>query len=117
MESNNPITSKQMEHVRKYERRDHAVLKMGNDLRPADGEGCVGKAGIDKTYTFDKVLALAYRMPGKPNIIIKAGRNAKWYIKKCATDEIDREIEKTKNQVWGKTKINMCTMHIIEWDE
>ena len=70
-----------MEHVRKYERRDHALLKMGEDLHPADGEGRVGIAGIDKTYSLEKVLALAYRMPGKPNIIIKAGRNAKWYIK------------------------------------
>lgn len=106
-----------MEHVRKYERRDHALLKMGEDLHPADREGRVGIAGIDKTYSLEKVLALAYRIPGKPNIIIKAGRNAKWYIKECATDEIDREIEKTRLCGWGKTKINASTMYIIEWDE
>lgn len=37
-------------------------FKMGNDLRLADEEGCVGNAGIDKTYTFEQVLTLTYRL-------------------------------------------------------
>ena len=95
----------------------NADLKWGKNLHPADGEGRVGKQGIDAKYTLDMVKAIAYRMPEKPNIIIKSGENAKWYIKECATDEIDREIEKTRICGWGKTKINASTMYIIEWDE
>jgi hypothetical protein len=106
-----------MEHVRKYERRDNADLKWGKELRPVNGEGCGESNGIDKTYTFDMVRALAYQMPEKPNIIIKGGKNAMWYIKKCATNEIDREIEKLRNcsSSWEK-KMVRCTMYIIEWD-
>ena len=89
MESNNPITSKQMEHVRNYERRDHAVLKMGNDLRPADGEGCVGKAGIDKSFSLQRIMEIAYKLEPKPNLLIKGGKNAKWYLKRCPIDLIE----------------------------
>ena len=46
-----------------------------------------------------------------PNIIIKAGPNAKWYMKKVHVDEIDNEIEKQK---WRNT--SRCTMFIIDWD-
>jgi hypothetical protein len=115
----NSITHKQnkeMEHVRKYERRDHADLKWGINLHPANGEGRVGASGIDKTYTLPMVMALAYQMVEKPNIIIKAGENAKWYIKKCPIDEIDREIAKMLNSAYSKSAL-LCTMHIIEWAE
>jgi hypothetical protein len=107
---------KEMEHVRKYERRDNSDLKWGKNLHPVNGEGRVGKGGIDKTYTFDMVRALAYQMPEKPNIIIKSGVDAKWYIKKCPKDEIDREIEKMRNSAFGE-RASRCTMYIIEWDE
>jgi hypothetical protein len=119
MESNNPKRTDQtnnMEHVRKYEKRNNADLKWGKELRPVNGEGCGKSNGIDKTYTFDMVKALAYQMPEKPNIIIKSGKKAMWYIKKCATAEIDQEIEKMKNSCfWPRAR--RCTMHIIEWDE
>jgi hypothetical protein len=105
-----------MEHVKKYERRDGVDLKWGNNLRPVNGEGCGESNGIDKTYTFDMVRALAYAMEEKPNIIIKSGKNAMWYIKKCPKDEIDREIEKMQNSCYSKGA-SRCTMHIIEWDE
>ncbi len=92
-----------MEHIRmEHIKIDHADLKWGKNLHPADGEGRVGKQGIDATYTLDMVKAIAYRMPEKPNIIIKSGENAKWYIKKCPKDEIAGEIEKMRNSVYSE---------------
>lgn len=51
-------------------------------------------------------------MEQKPNILIKAGPNAKWYIKKYDPRVIEEEIEK---QSWRD--VSRCTMYIIEWDE
>ena len=82
---------------------EHADLKWGKNLHPADGEGRVGKQGINANYTLDMLKEIAYRMPEKPNIIIKAGKNAKWYIKKCPKDEIIIEIEKMRNSVYSES--------------
>ena len=104
-----------MEYIKKFEKREGVDVYCGNkyNLHPANGEGRVGASGIDKTYTLQQVLALAYQMAvEKPNIIIKAGPDAKWYLKRCPTDEIDREIEIQKE--WRD--VSRCTMYIIEWD-
>jgi hypothetical protein len=91
---------------------EHADLKWGKNLYPADGEGRVGKQGINSKYTLDMVKAIAYRMPEKPNIIIKAGKNAKWYIKKCPMDEIIREIVKMRNSIYGENS-RRSTMYVL----
>jgi hypothetical protein len=91
---------------------EHADLKWGKNLHPADSEGRVGKQGIDANYTLAMVKEIAYRMPEKPNIIIKAGKNAKWYIKKCPNDEIIREIKKMRNSVYGENA-QRCTMYVL----
>ena len=57
------------------------------------------------------VMKLAYKMDEKPNILIKAGPNAKWYMKKVHPSKIDEAIEK---QTWRDT--SRCTMYIIRWD-
>ena len=102
-----------MEHVKKQIkiREGVDVGYNGSNIQPIDREGCVGAGGIDKSYTLDMVMKLAYKMDDKPNIIIKAGQNAKWYMKKIHVDEIDNEIEKQK---WRNT--SRCTMFIIDWD-
>ena len=101
-----------MEHVKKIEQRKGVdVGYNGSNIQPIDREGCVGASGIDKSYTLDMVMKLAYKLDNKPNIIIKAGPNAKWYMKKVHVDEIDNEIEKQK---WRNT--SRCTMFIIDWD-
>jgi len=51
-------------------------------------------------------------MNEKPNIIIKAGPRAKWYLKHCSKDLIDTEIEKQKS--WRD--ISRSIMWIIDWD-
>ena len=95
-------------------------IKQGSDvgygvkcgIRPQNCEGCVGKDGIDKNYTLEQVILLARRMEEKPNIIIKAGKNAKWYLKRCAIEDIQMGCE--KQQKWRAEAVARCTMFIIE---
>ena len=100
-----------MEHIKSIEKRE-GCSAYGANIHPIDREGCVGKAGIDKSYTLDMVMKLAYKMDDKPNIIIKGGKNAKWYMKKIPLNKIDDAIEKQK---W-KDNMHYCTMYIIVWD-
>lgn len=102
-----------MEHIKFIEKRQGVDIGYhSSNIHPVDREGCVGTRGIDKTFTFEMVLKLAYKMENKPNIIIKAGPNAKWYLKRFQKDVIDDEINKQK---WRDT--SRCSMYIIEWDE
>jgi len=101
-----------MEHVKNFEKRIGCDLGYHKNIHPKDGEGCVGKSGINKKYTLQQVIDLAYRMEEKPNIIIKAGTNAKWYLKKFTPDIIEEEIIKLKR--WKD--VSRCTMYIIVWD-
>ena len=101
-----------MEYFKKIEKRNGCDVGWhGSNIQPIDREGCVGAGGIDKSYTLDMVMNLAYKMDDKPNIIIKAGKNAKWYMKKVPVVEIDNAIEKQK---WRDT--SRYTMYIIVWD-
>ena len=102
-----------MENVRNFEKRVGCDIKWRCDIHPIDREGCVGKSGIDKTYTLNMVLNLAYKIEDKPNIIIKAGPNAKWYLKRCPKEMIEPKIQEL--QKWKDT--SRCTMYIIDWDE
>jgi hypothetical protein len=85
-------------------------VRYGANLHPPDREGCVGKQGLDKKYTLAQVVALAQRMPEKPNIIIKAGANAKWYLKKCAPAAVEREVGQNN---WRD--VSRCLMYVIDW--
>lgn len=101
-----------MEHIKSMQKRIGVDAGYhSSNLHPTDGEGCVGKRGIDKNFTLEQILTLAYKMEQKPNIIIKAGPKAKWYLKKFDIQTIDYEIEK---QAWRD--VSRCTMYIIEWD-
>ncbi len=101
-----------MEHFKHIEKRCGCDIGYHeSNLHPIDREGCVGAAGIDKSYTLSMVMNLAYKMPDKPNILIKAGKNAKWYMKKFPPDKIDEAIEKQK---WRDT--TRSTLYIIDWE-
>jgi hypothetical protein len=76
-----------------------------------DAEKRVGKRGLDKTLTLDEVVAIASRMEERPNIIVKGGKNAKWYLKYFPRESIEEEIEK---QQW-RPNVKNCTMWVIEW--
>ena len=85
-----------------------------SNLHPKTGEGRVGKHGLDKTLSLDQIINIAYKMDEKPNIIIKSGPNAKWYLKKCPLHLIDTRIEEVKKQNWRNT--SRYIMYIINWD-
>lgn len=98
-----------MEHFKTIEKRLNSDLKKGSDLHPEDGRGRVGKSGFDKNLKLNDLLEIAYTMNNpRPNIIIKAGKNAKWYLKFCMTEIIDEKIASN-----GPSR---CTMFIIQWD-
>ena len=103
-----------MDHVKFMEVRQGVDAGYHNStIEPIGREGCVGVRGIDKSYTLDMVLQLAYKIPaGKPNIIIKSGLNGKWYLKRFQKDVLNEEIEKQK---WRDT--SRCVMYIIDWNE
>ena len=105
-----------MDFVKTIEKRDGAdVGYHESPIHPADGSKDalkrVGKHGFDKTLTLDDMIGIASRMEERPNIIVKAGKNAKWYLKRFPTDTLDAEIEK---QQW-RDGVKNCTMWIIEW--
>jgi hypothetical protein len=104
------------ELVAKIERRDGAdVGYHESPLHPADGskdaEKRVGKRGFDKTLTLEDMIGIASRMDERPNVIVKAGLNAKWYLKRFPKESIDVEIEK---QQW-RPGVKNCTMWVVEW--
>jgi hypothetical protein len=102
-----------MEHITLMEKRIGADLGYHeSNLRPVNNEGCVGKSGLDKNLSLERILEIAYKMEKKPNVIIKAGPRAKWYLKQCPKDLIDSEIEKQRR--WRN--ISRSTMYIIDWD-
>jgi hypothetical protein len=92
-------------------RRGVAVGYHSSNIHPIDGYGCVGKQGIDKSFTIEMVLKIASKIDKKPNIIIKAGKNAKWYLKRLNNDLIDDAII---NQQWRDTSRGV--MYIIDWN-
>jgi hypothetical protein len=102
-----------MEHITLMEKRIGDDLGYNeSNLHPENGEGCVGKSGLDKNLSLERILEIAYKMDKKPNIIIKAGPRAKWYLKRCLKDLIDIEIEKQRS--WRD--ISRSIMWIIDWD-
>ena len=67
------------------------------------------KKGFPKDKTLEEMLVLAKDI--EANIIIKAGKNAKWYLKYFPRHELDAEIEK---QAWRHTY--RATMYIVEFE-
>ena len=102
-----------MDHFTKIEKRLGCDIGRQNDLHPKDGKWRVGKSGFDKTLKLTDMIELAHTMKDpRPNIVIKAGKNAKWYLKYCEEDKIDEKIEKTK---WI-SQSSRCTTYIITWE-
>ena len=79
------------------------------DLEPLNGMGRIGVSGIDKNCSLNQLIEFAYGI--KANIIVKAGKNAKWYLKRVPKNEIVSDLEKQ-----GYRDTSHCTMWIIEWD-
>ena len=102
-----------MEHISLLEKRVGVDLGYReSNMHPINGEGCVGASGLDKSLTLEEIVKIAYTMNDKPNIIVKAGPNAKWYLKQCPKELIDTEIEKQRS--WRD--ISRSTMWIVQLD-
>ena len=98
-----------MEYIRTLNRLDGVdVGYHESPLEPLNGVGRVGKKGIDKNFKLEKLIQLAYEI--KANIIVKAGPNAKWYLKTCEIKNLAKEIKK---QEWRDT--SRVKMWVIEW--
>ena len=101
-----------MEHVKKFEKRIGVDVGWHeSNIVPIDREGCVGKAGIDKSFSLQRIMEIAYKLEPKPNLLIKGGKNAKWYLKLCPIDLIESKNEK---QQWRDT--SRVILYIVEWD-
>ena len=74
-------------------------------------EGRVGKHGFDANLRLDTMMEIASRMENRPNIIVKGGIHAKWYLHLVPSEKIDAAIDK---QRWRNNSFN-STMWIIEW--
>jgi len=104
-----------MNHIKELKRLDGVDIGYHkSNLHPKNGEGCVGKSGINKDFSLVQVIELAYKMEERPNIIIKAGQNAKWYLKKFYLDDLDSFDREIKKQSWRDT--SRCKMYIIDWE-
>lgn len=83
-------------------------------IRPTKSVHNVGCSGLNKHLSFEEVLNIAYTIHHpRPNIIVKAGKNAKWYLKYCPEHQIDMEIVKQKK--WRDT--SRAKMYAITWLE
>ena len=81
-----------------------------SNMHPENGEHRVGRSGIDKNLSFEDVLRLARTMQPRPNVIVKGGQNAKWYMKRFLEEEIETQIQK---QRWRDT--SRVDMYVITW--
>ena len=108
------MESDRMEHITRMQKRLGVDVGFHeSNLHPANGEGRVGKCGLDKNLPLERIVDIAYHMDEKPNIIIKRGIRAKWYLQRCPLDMIESAIEKQKN----RDGISRCIMWIIVWDQ
>ena len=101
------------ELVTKLEKRIGVTVGY-NDKSPYDAaehEGRMGKHGFDANLSLAKMIEIASRMEARPNVIVKAGENAKWYLNRVPPDSIDAEIDK---QRWRENSRN-STLWVIEW--
>lgn len=106
-----------MDHFQYIEKRKQSNLKHGDDKHPKNSlknvYPRVGVSGYDKNLKLNDLIEISYNYfdNPKPNIIVKAGQNAKWYLKYCNYNDIDHEIDKVSFN--NKCK---CTMYIIKWE-
>ena len=101
------------ELLTKMVRREGSDL--GHLIYPADGskdaEKRDGARGFLKTLTLGEMIGIASRMEERPNIIVKAGLNAKWYLKSFPKERIDEEFENNRTREGVKN----CTLWVWEW--
>ena len=87
-----------MEFYKKCEQRVGCDISSSHDIKNYECiDGSKGKAGINKNYTLEQVMFIAYNHIDKPNIITRKGVNSKWYLKKVPCNLIECEISNFMN--------------------
>jgi hypothetical protein len=66
---------------------------------------------FDKNYTLDEMYQIMWLMEIRPNILVKSGKNAKWYVKWIDPTTIEYRIAKQKKF----RNLKGYVMWIIEW--
>ena len=72
----------------------------------------VGKDGFDKNLSLEEVIQIA--KDTKSNVIVKAGKNAKWYLKRIPDSDASNTQylkELFESQSWRDT--SRCTTYIL----
>jgi hypothetical protein len=67
------------------------------------------KRGYSKNFTLETMISLAKDI--NANVILKAGKNAKWYLKKCNRNKINERIE---TQKWRDT--SGVIMYVVDFE-
>ena len=113
-----------MNFVKKYQQICGADIQhKTGDIEPHNGEGRIGMSGIDKYLPIEVIIRIAHKTIcdpncGNPNVIIKAGKNAKWYLKHCDAAKLPQEITKWRASKAGQValrKRNPPYIISIEW--
>jgi hypothetical protein len=71
-----------------------------------------GVEGYNKDTVLFKMIEYAHLVDA--NIIVKAGKNAKWYLKNCLIEELDEKIEHAKCKNGSRiTAVNRAKLYIV----
>jgi len=109
-----------MDNITNIKRIPGVDVGFHNNIKPINNEGVTGKNnGINKNFTFEMILNIAYKIEtsNRPNIIVRSGKIAMWYLKRCSIEEIPDRIKKEEEGMRGKNgRLKHFQMYIIEWE-
>lgn len=108
-EQKNEQKSISISELEYFEKRIGVDVGYNDNLPHPDYPDSTSTKGFDKNLQLEEIIKLAKDING--NIIIKAGKNAKWYIKKINLESIDELIEKQNK--WRDT--SRYTMYIVKF--
>ena len=99
-------------HFKYFEIKEGCDVGFNDNIPHPDYPFTSKTVGYPKNLTLNKMLKLAKDV--NANILIKAGKNAKWYIKRYAKEEITERIQ--KQNTWREGRVKRCTMYYFEWE-
>lgn len=75
-------------------------------------EYCIGNNGFDKSLLFEEVVECIAK-PKNAHVIIKAGPNAKWYVKDIKADLAHETLKRGTKYCTVKNPNAKC--YVVEW--
>ena len=99
-------------HFKYFEIKEGCDVGFNDNIPHPDYPFTSKTIGYPKEFTLTKMLKIAKDV--NANILIKAGKNAKWYVKCYPFGEgIQERIDKQK--AWRANRVKTCTMYCFEW--